>query len=47
MLHRLQREQGDKDLAVWLESKYCRTRGITAESVAVGFRQAEAGDAFS
>lgn len=26
--------KGTKDLAAWLESKYCRTRGITAESVA-------------
>lgn len=26
--------KGTKDLAVWLESNYCRTRGITAESFA-------------
>ena len=26
--------KGAKDLAIWLESRYCRTRGITAETIA-------------
>lgn len=26
--------KGTKDLGVWLESKYCRTRGITGRTVA-------------
>jgi 5-methylcytosine-specific restriction endonuclease McrA len=26
--------KGTKELAAWLQSNYCRTRGITAESVA-------------
>jgi hypothetical protein len=30
--------KGTKDLAAWLQSKYCRTRGITAESVATVVR---------
>jgi hypothetical protein len=32
--------KGTKELAVWLESKYCRSRGITAESVAAVVRSA-------
>ena len=30
--------KGAKDLSDWLESKFCRTRGITAESVAAVVR---------
>lgn len=30
--------KGAKELKDWLESKYCRTRGITAESVAAVVR---------
>lgn len=32
--------KGQKPLSVWLESKYCKERGITAESVAPIIRQA-------
>jgi hypothetical protein len=32
--------KGTKDLATWLASKYCRTRGISAESVAAVVRAA-------
>ena len=31
--------KGTKDLAAWLQSNYCRTRGITAKSVAAVVRQ--------
>jgi hypothetical protein len=30
--------KGTKNLVEWLESKYCRTRGITRESVALVVR---------
>ncbi len=32
--------KGTKDLAEWLDSEYCRTRGITRESVASVVRSA-------
>lgn len=32
--------KGTKDLAVWLDSKYCKTRGITRESVSFVVRAA-------
>jgi hypothetical protein len=32
--------KGSKPLAVWLQSTYCKSRGITAESVAVVVRAA-------
>lgn len=32
--------KGTKNLGTWLESKYCRTRGITGESVAPVVRSA-------
>lgn len=39
--------KGTKNLVQWLESKYCRTHGITRESVASVIRSALASDAAS
>jgi len=34
MLHRVQCQQGTKRLGEWLKSTYCKSRGITKDTIA-------------